>query len=116
MVKDTAAAAGAHGHAHGHEAKAEEKGAKPAEGAAKEKKKPAKKSNDSLEDKAKKPEWTMARLSKVARRFDSEDAWKHGAPSSYKAAHSKGIVAQCMSHVAGHAKKGVAGRGARHSA
>lgn len=111
MVKDTAAAAGAHAH----EAKAEEK-VQSRPKAQRRKKKPAKKSNDSLEDKAKKPEWTMARLSKVARRFDSEDAWKHGAPSSYKAAHSKGIVAQCMSHVAGHAKKGVAGRGARHSA
>ena len=110
MVKDTAAAA------HAHEAKAEEKGAKPAEGAAKEKKKPAKKHDVGIEDKAKKPEWTMARLSKMARRFDSEDAWRHGAPSSYKAAHSKGVVAQCMSHVPSHGKKGVAGRGARRSA
>jgi hypothetical protein len=102
MVKDKAAAP---------EAKAAEGGAK--EGA-KEKKKPAKAADDSLSGKveaqSKKKEWTMERLAKVARRFDSEDAWKHGAPSSYKAAHAKGLVAQCM----GHAKKGA--RPVRHTA
>jgi len=105
MVKDKAAAPEAK------EAKAAEGGAKEV---SKEKKKPAKSADDSLSGKveaqSKKKEWTMERLTKVARRFDSEDAWKHGAPSSYKAAHAKGIVAQCMGHV----KKGA--RPVRHTA
>lgn len=51
------------------------------------------------ENKPKKKEWTLDRLMKAARRFDNENAWKMGAPSSYKAAEAKGMVAQCVGHM-----------------
>jgi hypothetical protein len=62
------------------------------------------------ENKAKKKEWTLDRLMKTARRFETEDAWKMGAPSSYKAAVAKGMIAQCV----GHMRKGRTG--GRHTA
>lgn len=69
-------------------------------GSGHEKKKQPRRQDDAVpgmvDSKAKKKEWTLERLSKAARRFESEDAWKHGAPSSYKAAHARGLVAQCL--------------------
>lgn len=80
-------------------------------GAAPKAKKPKGGGDDSVpgmaETKSKKKEWTLDRLMKAARRFDTEDSWKAGAPSSYKAAAAKGMVGQCI----GHMRKGrVAGR------
>ena len=105
MVKDTAATP---------EGAKTAKPAEAAESAPKAKKKAVKVDHSLDEAKAKSKEWTMARLAKVARRFDSEDAWMHGAPSSYKAAHSKGLVAQCLGHGVNGKKPAL--RGIRHSA
>jgi hypothetical protein len=46
-----------------------------------------------------KAKWTVERAMKAARRFDTEDAWKAGAPASYKAAISHGWVAACIRHM-----------------
>lgn len=48
--------------------------------------------------------WTLEMCQKYARRFDHEDAWKHGAPSSYKAAIARGFGKDCMKHMTGAAK------------
>lgn len=43
--------------------------------------------------------WTLAVCMKAAKRFDSVEAWKHGFPSSYKAAVSRGYDKQCSAHM-----------------
>ncbi len=55
--------------------------------------------------KSTKPEWTAERCAKFAKRFESVDAWKTGAPSSYKAAEARGWVAQCSKHMSSGARK-----------
>ena len=54
--------------------------------------------------------WTLEACMKAAKRFDSVDAWKHGFPSSYKAAVARGFDKQCSAHMTGKAatKKTVA--------
>jgi hypothetical protein len=39
---------------------------------------------------AEKPAWTIERVKKFARRFESKQAWAEGHPSSFKAALSHG--------------------------
>ncbi len=43
--------------------------------------------------------WTLPVCQKFARRFESEEAWAHGAPSSYKAAFARGFVDECSKHM-----------------
>jgi hypothetical protein len=50
--------------------------------------------------------WTLPTCMKIARRFDSEDAWAKGAPSCYKAATSRGFAIECMKHMKGRAAAG----------
>lgn len=47
-------------------------------------------------DKRVKQPWTLQRCLKAARRFATEEEWRQGAPSSYKAAHSHGWVKDCF--------------------
>jgi len=56
------------------------------------------------EKKATKQPWTVERCKKNARRFATADDWKHGAPSSYKAAESKGWIKECCGHMQAGAK------------
>lgn len=92
MVKDNSSAPAAA------ETKAED--GKANAGKVHEKKKQPRAADDVMQgmgnNKTQKKEWTVERLRKIARRFDSEDAWKRGAPSSYKAAHARGLVGQCI--------------------
>lgn len=46
-----------------------------------------------------KSRWTLEVCSKAASRFESEEAWAQGFPSSYKAAVAHGFVAECMRHM-----------------
>ena len=48
--------------------------------------------------KRKKKVWTEASCKKVAGRYDSEESWKKGSPSSYKAAASHNWVKSCQVH------------------
>jgi hypothetical protein len=66
----------------------EEKKAAPAAkeaGAAKKEKKGATQNSREVVKKAK---WTLQRCRKIARRFDTVEQWKFGAPSSYKSAEA----------------------------
>lgn len=47
----------------------------------------------------KKSNWDLKKCQKVARRFDTIDAWREGAPSCYKSATANNWVAQCSSHM-----------------
>lgn len=49
--------------------------------------------------KDKKKPWTIERCLKFARRYPNEEAWKQGAPSSYKAASSHGWLKECLAVV-----------------
>lgn len=51
--------------------------------------------------KEKKSSWTVERCIKASKRFETEEAWAKGAPSSYKAATAHGWTAQCTSHMKG---------------
>jgi len=51
------------------------------------------------QEKAAKHQWTRERCLKAARRYSSEQDWKAGAPSSYKAAFAKDWVADCTAHM-----------------
>ena len=42
--------------------------------------------------------WTYERCLKYAKRYQSEEEWSKGAPSSYKAAKSHGWVEKCCTH------------------
>ena len=48
--------------------------------------------------KRKKRVWTEASCKKVAGRYESEESWKKGSPSSYKAAASHKWLKSCLSH------------------
>ena len=48
--------------------------------------------------------WDVKTCMKYARRFETEEAWAHGAPSSYKAAFARGFVAECTKHMTGKTK------------
>ncbi len=52
-----------------------------------------------MQKKESKQKWTVERAMKTARRFDTEDAWRAGAPASYKAASAHGWVAACTRHM-----------------
>ena len=57
-----------------------------------------------LKKKDEKKLWTLGRCQSAARRFANEADWKAGAPSSYKAAHAKGWLAECKGQMGGGAK------------
>jgi hypothetical protein len=54
------------------------------------------------EPKEKKSAWSVERCLKAAHRFTSEEEWKKGAPSSYKAAVSHGWHAECCRSFTSH--------------
>jgi len=68
-----------------------------------EEKKPQKKKSveeaPAFGPKKEKAKWTVERCKKAAFRFTSVKEWEHGAPASFKAAHAKGWVAECSSHM-----------------
>lgn len=75
------------------------------EGTAEKKEKKAKKTDatdmdltphEHIAREKKKTRWTLETCRKAASRFDSRDAWKVGAPSSFKAAVSRGWEADCL--------------------
>lgn len=68
-----------------------------AEAGAKKEKKPAKGAAATREEK--KQAWTIERCRKAAGRFDTLEAWKLGAPSSFKSASSKGWLKDCEAHM-----------------
>ncbi len=43
--------------------------------------------------------WDLKLCVKFAKRFESEEAWAVGAPSSYKAAVARNLVAECTKHM-----------------
>jgi hypothetical protein len=47
----------------------------------------------------KKSPWTLEKCQKAARRFASPEEWAKGAPSSYKAAVSRGWEHDCTQHM-----------------
>lgn len=47
----------------------------------------------------KKSAWSLQRCRKAARRFGSREDWAVGAPSSYKAAVSRGWAEECTKHM-----------------
>ena len=49
--------------------------------------------------------WTLQRCKKAAGRYNSEEAWKIGSPSSYKAAASHKWVKECLDHQAWRSKE-----------
>ena len=79
------------------EAKTAEKGAE-ATKPAKVKKAP---SVSMADTKKKKDKWTVGRCQRVAKRFASVQEWEFGAPSSFKAATSKGWIKECSGHMSG---------------
>lgn len=42
-----------------------------------------------------KPEWSLARCKKFARRYTSVQEWEAGSPSSFKAATAHGWINEC---------------------
>ena len=58
-------------------------------------------SSGAPQNRREKQKWTVERCKKAARRFLDEQAWKAGAPSSYKAAVSHGWRDQCVAHMTG---------------
>lgn len=73
--------------------------AAPAAAEASSKTKPKKAASSANRDKLKKAPWTEARCHKAAGRFTTVAAWQEGAPSSYKAATSRGWLKACTSHM-----------------
>lgn len=55
-------------------------------------------------DSKKASRWDLKLCMKYAHRFESEEAWAHGMPSSYKAATARGFVADCTKHMTGGSK------------
>jgi hypothetical protein len=49
--------------------------------------------------KVEKQAWTIERVKRAAKRFTTRDAWRAGAPASYKAAEAKGWMNQCCGHM-----------------
>lgn len=49
--------------------------------------------------KEKKAAWTLEKTKRAAKRFDTEEAWRMGAPASWKAADAKGWLAECTAHM-----------------
>ena len=43
--------------------------------------------------------WNLKKCMKVAKRFENEDDWANGAPSSYKAACANGWKNQCLKNM-----------------
>ena len=46
-----------------------------------------------------KSNWDLKKCQKVAKRFDTVEAWQSGAPSCYKSAIAHNWIAQCTSHM-----------------
>ncbi len=46
-----------------------------------------------------KPNWTIQRAKRCARRFNSVEEWSKGHPSSYKAATAHGWLRDCSAHM-----------------
>lgn len=51
--------------------------------------------------KEKKSPWTESRCLRAAHRFSTVAAWQEGAPSSFKAATSRGWLKACTAHMGG---------------